>query len=282
MHLSESCSLSPRGNIQILQINNSFAQAEIALLGAHILSFKPKHDGRERLWLSEAAIFDGKHAIRGGIPICWPWFGDHPQKAQGQNVPAHGFVRTQTWQVVSCVENSAGTQLVLQPTTSEGAGFAGQTTLSLTVDIGATLSIKLTTTNIGQHSCSLSLALHSYFSVSAISHCMLEGLSSDYLDKTRAMQTYACPSPYVFTQETDRVHLCQPQQVTICDNRGNIDIAHAGHDSIVVWNPWSEKSTSMKDMADDGYQTMLCVETALTQGYQLQAQASHTLQQIIY
>jgi glucose-6-phosphate 1-epimerase len=282
MHLFESCSLSSRGNIQTLQINNRFAQAEIALFGAHILSFIPKHDGRERLWLSEAAIFDGKQAIRGGIPVCWPWFGDHPQKAQGQNFPAHGYVRTQQWQIIKCADNADGTQVVLQPTTTEGAGFAGQTSLSLTVDIGSSMSIKLTTSNIGQHACSLSAALHSYFSVSAISQCSLHGLSRDYLDKTRAMQTYACPSPYVFAQETDRVHLCQPQQVSIHDSRGNTDIAHAGHDSIVVWNPWSAKSISMQDMADDGFQTMLCVETALTQAYTLQAQASHTLQQVIY
>jgi glucose-6-phosphate 1-epimerase len=278
MNLSDSITIITRDNIQILRIDNDFASAEIALFGGHILSFKAKHDGRERLWVSEKATFDGKKAIRGGVPICWPWFGDHPTNKQ---FPAHGYVRNQAWELLNCKETDAGTSLSLIPKTSAGDGFTGKAQLTLIVHIGKQLNIQLHTTNLGNTDFTFNCALHSYFVISDITQCELIGLSGQYIDKTQGYKYFDTPAPYKFNQETDRVHLQQPSTLTINDKANQIKIGSTGHDSIVVWNPWRDKSISMSDMADDSYLSMICVETTITQGRTLEASQTHILEQII-
>lgn len=278
MLLTDSTNIITRDNIQILQINNVFASAEISLFGGHILSFKPKHDDRERLWVSQNSLFDGKKAIRGGIPICWPWFGEH---VTNKNLPAHGYVRTQRWEILNSEDSETGTIISLQPILSDGDGFEGKAQLTLVVHIGNQLKIQLRTTNIDDKPFTYHCALHSYFAISDIKQCQLIGLSEQYLDKTRGYQKFKTPRPYRFTEETDRVHLEQPTTLTIIDNQVKTQIQSSGHDSIVVWNPWQEKSISMGDMADDSYMTMLCVETAITEGQEVAPNKTHVLEQVI-
>jgi glucose-6-phosphate 1-epimerase len=278
MLLTDSTSIITRGNIQVLQIDNLFAKAEISLFGGHLLSFIPKHDNRERLWVSDNAIFDGKRAIRGGIPVCWPWFGDH---TSNNNVAAHGYVRAQTWEILNIEGTDAGTILTLRPQTSSGIGFEGNAQLSLTVHVGQELAIQLHTTNLGEIPLTYHCALHSYFAISDINQCELLGLSEQYSDKTRGYHMFKTPQPYRFNEETDRVHLQQPRTLTIADGEIKTEILSLGHDSIVVWNPWQDKSVSMADMADDSYLTMLCVETAITQGQEVAPKTTHVLEQII-
>ena len=284
MLLANSCSIITRDKVQILQVDNIFAVAEIALLGGQLLSFTPKHDQQERIWLSKAAVMDGKQAIRGGVPVCWPWFGDHEIKQQhpdNTDFPSHGYVRTQQWHIVTTSDSEVGTQIVLQPLNSQGAGFSGEVELTLILDINQQCSMQLLTTNIGQESFSYRCALHSYFAVNNINDCSVTGLSGNYLDKTRGMQRFDTPTHYRFEEETDRVHLCQPSKVLIKEGNKTIEVQSKGHDSIVVWNPWQDKSISMKDMENDGYLTMLCVETAITQGQVVEAGQTHILQQIV-
>jgi glucose-6-phosphate 1-epimerase len=278
MILTDSTTILTRGNIQLLHIENAFASAEISLFGGHILSFKPKHDNRERLWVSQNALFDGKKAIRGGVPICWPWFGDHTNNA---DLAAHGYVRTQKWEILSTEETDTGTVITLKPQTSEGDGFEGKTQLTLVVHVGHELNIQLRTTNLADTLLTYNCALHSYFAIPNINQCELLGLSEQYSDKTRDYQMFDTPTPYRFHEETDRVHLQQPRKLTIIDGQLKTDILSSGHDSIVVWNPWQDKSISMGDMANDSYLTMLCVETAITQGQEVRAGETHLLEQII-
>lgn len=278
MLLSSSTSITTRSQVQVVQINNSFASAEISLFGGHLLSFKPKHDARERLWLSENALFDGKKAIRGGVPICWPWFGGH---ASREDLAAHGYVRTQTWEVIDSEDLTTGTKLVLQPLTSIGEGFDANAQLKLVITVGKQLSIQLHTTNLGSNTFTYNCALHSYFAIDDINRCELAGLSGQYSDKTKQHQIFTTPTPYTFTAETDRVHLEQPHKLNIVDTDIHTDIASGGHDSIVVWNPWQDKSASMDDMANDSFKTMLCVETAITQGQEVKPGEIHILEQII-
>jgi glucose-6-phosphate 1-epimerase len=278
MLLTDTTTIMTRDNIQILYINNAFASAEISLFGGHILSFKPKYDHRERLWVSQNALFDGKKAIRGGIPICWPWFGEHKSIT---NLAAHGYVRTQTWQVLSCEETDTATTVTLKPQTSADDGFEGDAQLTLVLHFGQQLTIQLLTTNLGNTPITYNCALHSYFAISDIKQCELLGLSEQYSDKTRGYQIFNTPQPYRFNEETDRVHQEQPKTLTITDGENKTDVLSSGHDSLVVWNPWQAKSISMADMADDGYLTMLCVETAVTQGQEVAPKATHILEQII-
>lgn len=278
MLLTDSMSIATQDTIQIVKIENEFAHAEISLFGGHILSYTPKHDGRNRLWVSENAIFDGKKAIRGGVPICWPWFGPH---STNQQVAAHGYVRTQKWQIIGSDESSAGTTIKLQPQTSSGEGFEGQAQLTLVVQIGQQLNIALHTTNIGTDTFSFNCALHSYFAINDIHQCELKGLSGQYSDKTRHQQVFDTPQPYHFNEETDRVHLQKPQVLSITDNTLKTQVSSSGHDSVVVWNPWQDKSISMGDMADNSYLTMLCVESAITQGKTLAPNETHILEQVV-
>ena len=275
---TDPSNIMTRDNVQVLHISNAFATAEISLLGGHILSFKPKHDNRERLWLSENALFDGKKAIRGGIPICWPWFGEHKSDS---SAAAHGYVRTQIWQILSTKETETGTTITLKPQTSAGVSFEGDAQLTLAVHVGKQLNIQLRTTNLGDTPLSYNGALHTYFAISDIHQCELLGLSEQYSDKNRGYQMFDTPKPYRFDEETDRVHLQKPRTLTIIDKQINTDILSSGHDSIVVWNPWQDKSISMQDMADDSYLTMLCVETAITQEQEVLPKKTHILEQII-
>ena len=279
MLLTDSASIITRDKVQVLQINNSFSKAEISLFGGHILSFIPKHDGRDRLWLSDNAIFDGIKAIRGGIPICWPWFGAHDSNT---DVAAHGFVRTQTWEIINTEETDTGTTITLKPPTSVGDGFEGNAQLTLVVHVGKQLNIQLCTTNLDDSPLTYNCALHSYFAISDIKQCELLGLSEQYSDKTRDFQMFDSPQPYQFNEETDRVHQEQPRTLTIIDEQNKTEILSSGHDSIVVWNPWQNKSISMGDMADDSFLTMLCVETAVTQKQEVLAHSTHILEQTIY
>lgn len=278
MITNDSTTISTRSKIQVLQIDNGFATAEISLFGGHILSFKPKHDERDRLWVSENAIFNGKNAIRGGIPICWPWFGPH---ATRKDVAAHGFVRNQSWEIIENQNTINGTTIALQPETTVGEGLEGVAQLRLVVKVGKQLSIQLHTTNIGDKPFTYNCALHSYFAINNINTCELKGLSGQYSDKTQAQQIFETPTPYKFSAETDRVHLVQPHNLYIVDSNTQTEITSQGHDSIVVWNPWQDKSISMSDMADDSYLTMLCVETAVTQNQEVKAGETHILEQTI-
>lgn len=306
MQLSKSVELQSASNqVDILVIDNHLATAKISLHGGHILSFRPKSDNRERLWLSQIAVLDGSKAIRGGIPICWPWFGDYSSNpeaskaAPAEEKPAHGTVRRQQWYIVDCVDTRDGTQITLKPESAVGPGFDadGDVDLQLTVFIGNELKVQLTTKNMGTKAFEFGGALHSYFNIEDISQTQLHGLSGDYLDKTlssydkassnegssnRGSLPQATPETYTFNKETDNIHLSTEQHLSISTVNFSIDVESKGHDSIVVWNPWVEKSAAMVDMQAEGYQSMLCVEAAITQGITLAANEQHTLTQIIH
>jgi glucose-6-phosphate 1-epimerase len=284
MKLATSASIIRRQGIDILVINNSFANAQVSLLGAHVLSYKPASDHRDRLWLSEAADLDGQHAIRGGVPICWPWFSNLNSNSHGQgdaDLPAHGYVRKQIWQVTQCSDTDTGTQITLEPGTAEGKGFDGHAKLQMKLFVGETLCMQLITTNIGAKSFSYTAALHSYLAIGDIDQVRLLGLSGNYLDKTRQGGSYPSPEPYVIEQETDRIHLCTVKKVDINHALGSTAVTSDGHDCWVVWNPWQDNSISMADMTDTGFKHMLCVETAITQGQTLAPGEQHILQQVI-
>lgn len=268
------------GQIEVIHIENEYANANISLFGAHVMSFIPKSDNRDRLWMSSEAIYDGKAPLRGGIPICWPWFSDRYPEANA-DLPAHGYVRDQNWTLVSTEDTFEGTLLVLHPGHSVGPGFPYKTALQVTILVGQSLKISVVTTNLENKDIRLTGALHTYFAVSDISDVILHGITGHYFDKTRKYQQFNTPKHYEFDEETDRVHQCKANHITINFDKKVTEVNSQGHDSIVVWNPWAANSESMKDMPDDGYRHMLCVETAITDGIALSQQQSHALVQTI-
>lgn len=273
-HVSQST--SDKG-LTLINVDNQSASAVLSLYGGHMLSFVPRADNRERLWLSPDAVMDGTKAIRGGIPVCWPWFGNHQQPG----LPAHGYLRTQPWTILRIDDNAKCTELVLQPTQASGKGFIGEADVSLLIRVSEQLSISLVTRNTGHSLFEFSAALHSYFSVSDISQVQIQGLSGQYIDKTQQNNLQPTPCPYAISGETDRIHLCIADEALLEDNAQQTVIGSSGHDSIVVWNPGPQKAAEMADMPQQEYQHMLCIETAVTQGKTLQSGETHTLTQII-
>jgi glucose-6-phosphate 1-epimerase len=267
------------GDMPQIQVHTAMAQASIALYGGQVLSYQPVGMA-ELLYLSEQAIFEQGKAIRGGIPICWPWFGGDPLKIGRQ---AHGFARNLYWDVLSVTESEQGVEIVLglhsNATTQQW--WQAEFDLRQTIKIGASLDIELTTKNTGSSVLTLSEALHSYFSVSDVSQISVEGLNQiDYLDKTTGFSQHTQQGDIKFEQETDRVFLSGLSPLTIVDPalKRKIIIEHQGANNAVVWNPW-DKAAALKDMPDTDYQAFVCVETAnaLAESVSLAAGESHTM-----
>lgn len=265
----------------MLTVENAHATAQISLFGGQVLQFRPSHDGRERLFLSSRAILDGSKSIRGGIPVCWPWFGAYKGPSPQAGLPAHGYARMRRWELTERVEDAAGTRLHLELPETKGPGFEGTAGLELEIFIGRQLRVALHTTNTGAAPFPLSAALHTYFAVSDIRQLQLNGLSGSYSDKTQDWAMLPTPSPYRFHAETDRIHLLAAEHLQIADQNQVTDIHSNGHDSIVVWNPWSTGSLNFADLRPEDYLGFLCVETALTQGFVLEPGRQHVLQQTI-
>jgi glucose-6-phosphate 1-epimerase len=268
--------LSPQ--LTCLEIENAHATATISLLGAQVLSFKPKHDGRERLFVSDRAIMDGSKPVRGGIPVCWPWFGAHKGNA---TFPAHGFVRTRHWNLIGNEDYDEYTRIILEAPDTRHPGFEGTVAVTVEVLVGRELTVKIHSRNAGNAPCKLTMALHTYFSINDVRDCELEGLSGTYSDKTQNWALLPTPVPYRFSAETDRIHLQAAPELRIVEPRHVTKIRSSGHDSIVVWNPWSTGVGAFADMSSEGWTKMLCVETASTQGLELTPGAMHTLAQSI-
>ena len=268
-------------NTVMISITTPQASAQICTYGAQVLSYKPTAASEYMLFLSpQSAYGDGK-AIRGGVPICWPWFGDDPS---GHGRPAHGFARNQVWQVIDTRQQDDGTvsvSLQLLPTELSRQYWHCQFALQFTVTIGDTLKMALTTENRDHESFVISQALHTYFNIGDIETLHLRGLDNyHYLDKTLNFAEKLQQGDVYFVAETDRIYLHSPDQLYIEDevlNRRVIIESH-GSQTTVVWNPWN-KVVILKDMLNDAYQQFICVETAnaADDSIELAPGQSHTL-----
>jgi D-hexose-6-phosphate mutarotase len=214
------------------------------------------------LWMSGSSYFESGKPIRGGIPICWPWFGGHPSD---KNKPSHGFARIADWRVAEIDSRQNGTLIALHlsekdiPENFREFPFE----VKLEVLVGRELQVALVIVNTGKEKMSFSAALHSYFNISDITAVTLEGLEEckylDTLDHIFKTQR----GKITFNKETDNVYL-NTEATCIIDDPGfsrRIKIAKSGSRSTVVWNPWVEKSKRMADFGDEEYHNMLCVET---------------------
>ena len=254
-------------------------RAEIALFGAHVTSYIK--DGCEKLFVSELAKLDGSRPIRGGIPVCWPWFGQlHPDIKQ--HGIAHGLVRNQMWQIIAQIQTNTMASVTLEPTDTGHALWPEGLSCQVKVTLTDALKIELITHNNSNTPSPLSAALHTYFTVCDISTTAITGVAGAFTNNLNSTLHKTSPELYVFTEETDRVHQSTTPKTTIKTNGNTLHIVeHQGHDSLVVWNPWLDKATGFVDMADDEYQKFVCIETALTQGYEIAPGQTHNLVQII-
>ncbi|WP_318439232.1 D-hexose-6-phosphate mutarotase [Photobacterium leiognathi] len=272
--LSDHVTVCEYQGINIIRVIHPLAEAGISLHGGHLIWFKPAGE-KDIIWLSENAEFDTQKAIRGGIPVCWPWFG----KA---GTPSHGFARTSQWTLQEHRENENGVIVSLQLEDNEEtrALWPYKFNNVLTFEIGTELKVSLTSTNTDSQPWSYGGALHTYFDIADINNIEITGMGSTYLDSTQ--QGKACEGGDVltFTSETDRVYTQPEATITINDknNERNILVTNEGHNAAVIWNPWQELSISMGDMADNSFETMVCVESTIHQpSIELAPGQSHTL-----
>ena len=244
-----------------LEVDNKYAHAKIALQGAHVFEYKAV-DKPALLWCSKKANFEKGKAIRGGVPICFPWFGKHEEDS---TLPQHGFARTSLWKVIEEKERDDGTthiKLELTSTKESLKVWAYAFSVILEVHIGSMLSLSLQIHNSGTKPFKVSTALHTYLAISSVDSVVVHGLEdTPYYDAlSDTMSTHS--APLQIDKEIDRVYRTNAEHLILKDVTHSTRIESKGSHSLVVWNPWKEKSKSMKDMCNDSYETMLCLETA--------------------
>lgn len=261
--LTAHCTLShhPAGQ-PLLTVDNGYARAEISLFGAHVLSYQ-RHDEPASIWLSDKAVLDGSKPIRGGIPLCWPWFGPAPARV-GSSKPSHGFARTSLWTLDGVSDHGDGTLVHLSLRDNEATRQLWPHAFELELDVlvGKELALVLTTRNTGKEPLVYGGALHTYLQISAPEAVSVSGLGEPYADKLtgqNGQQQGALP----LNGPLDRVYWQPDAQVSIQDGERQTRVVSGNHDSVVVWTPWLEGASAMADMSDDGYRTMLCVEAAI-------------------
>ncbi len=254
------------GGLPMIDIRNAHATARVSLYGAQVLAFQPRGE-RDLLFLSERAAYQPGKAIRGGVPVCWPWFGPDPQ---GLGRPAHGLARTRQWQLRGSANRPDGqTRLTLglRDDDQTRALWPHAFDLSLDITVGRTLHLALCTRNTGSTPMTLTQALHSYFAVADIHQTRVEGLDGcTYTDKARvaggAQRLQA--GPVHFSGEVDRVYARVPADLRIDDGAGQrtVRVRAEGSQTAVVWNPGPDISAGMADLDDDAWRRFVCVETA--------------------
>ena len=270
-HLS-SINIELHKDLMAIAVNNKAANALVFLQGAQVAEYQA-HGKPKSLWLSEANRFQAGEPLRGGIPICWPWFGDlasNPAIIQDQfestaNAKAHGFARNISWQLDAVKEISpAITNLHLSADCPKGSDshwpFAAR--LELIVSIGLQLKLSFKVINTDDRDFHYSSALHSYFAINHIDNVSVSGLENcEYLDKTQGGQRQQAANIHI-DSEVDRIYLNTGNNISLLDGPLKTSLESAGSNSAVLWNPWQEKAKNLSQFNDLDYQKMICVETA--------------------
>ncbi len=273
------------------RIRHGQAELLVAQQGAHILSYQLA--GQPPLiWLNDEAVFKTGKSIRAGVPVCWPWFGNfarNPQSVQAMRTSneapsAHGFVRAMDWELggIEAEGESLKVEFLLPYPEGGFPGWPHQVDLTLSIRLDEQLHIQLTSHNRGSETVSISQALHSYFAVSDVREVHVEGVDGlSYIETLDNWKTITQTGDLRFTGETDRIYLDVPPQLRIVDPawERRIVLTSTGSRTTVIWNPWIDRAAAFSDMADDGWQRMLCIETANVMGdvVNLAPGASHTL-----
>jgi len=244
--------------LELIVVDHPQVKASFALQGAHLLSFKPAGE-EEVLWLSGNTPFKNGVALRGGVPVCWPWFGP----AQQQGLPAHGIARILPWTLTAHNEDENGVVLTFELQSSDATReqWPHDFTLFARFKLCQTCEIELE----AHGEFETTSALHTYFNVGDISAVKVSGLGDRFIDKVNnAQEDMLADGVQTFPDRTDRVYLNPEACSVIHDGALNraIEVIHHHHSNVVGWNPGPALSVSMADMPDDGYKTFVCVESA--------------------
>lgn len=251
------------GGLLKVQVARPDVAGEMYLHGGHVTSWQPA-GFTEMLFVSDHSRWQDGRAIRGGVPVCFPWFGSRPDDAEA---PAHGFVRSKAWQLESVIESENGVTVSMctEAAPDTRRWWPDPFHLLHRATFGAALlQLELVVTNTGSSVMRFEEALHTYFLIGNIGQVRVRGLDGiHYLDKTDRGQTKVQRGDVTVTSETDRVYLETTGAVAIDDDvlRRRTRIVKEHSLSTVVWNPWVDKARALSDLRDDDWTRMVCVET---------------------
>lgn len=244
-----------------------FGEARVVVsgYGAHVLSYQTE-PGQELLWVSPRAVWQQQTPIRGGVPICWPWFGVAASAFQttAAKLPNHGLARTALWQLSAKGQDATASWLRFSLELAALPHDAAAVTLHYDVRLSEQLELTL-------HCDSPVLqqaALHSYFQVPDSNQSVVEPLPLQWQDKVAAAERQSSQASLQFSGEIDRIYPATAALLTLSsrnDTNSNslqLSIQQQGHDASVLWNPGAARSRNVPDLADDSYQHFVCVETA--------------------
>lgn len=251
-------SLRKNDELGVIVIDHPQVRASVALQGAHLLSWKPAAE-EEVLWLSDNTPFKQGKALRGGVPVCWPWFGP----AENPDLPAHGFARNLPWTLSAHNEDASGVSLTfeLQSNDETRKLWPHDFTLYARYRLGKTCEMELE----AHGEFETTAALHTYFNVGDIGQVKVSGLGNPFIDKVLGgAEGRLTDGVQTFPDRTDRLYLAADDCSVIHDPslKRSINVVHHHQSNVVGWNPGPALSVSMGDMPNDGYKTFVCVETA--------------------
>jgi glucose-6-phosphate 1-epimerase len=274
------------GGFPLICIDNEYARAEICGYGGQVLSYRPESEDEDLLFVSDRAYFQPGKAIKGGIPVCWPWFGPDPA---GRGRPDHGFVRARHWRLLATearVDGSTRVRLGCRDDEISRALWPHAFALELEVTVGPVLELALITRNTGEQPMTVTQGLHTYFRVGDVRRAQVLGLAGyEYIDKVASITTLPRPArgaagsagdpvdvriaqsgPINFDGPVNRIYLDTAERLVIDDPSlgRQILIDREASRSAVVWNPWVDQSRQMGDFGDEEYLRMVCVETTNT------------------
>jgi glucose-6-phosphate 1-epimerase len=267
-------------DLVFITVSNKYADADICLYGAHVTSFKPRNS-MEILWMSPDSSFEEGTPIRGGIPVCFPWFGPHktdPEK------PQHGFARLMYWDLLETATLPSGETMVrLQLCSSEETKTYWEYDFcaEMKIIIGTTLNVTLKVTNTSEVPFEYTCALHSYFSLSAIENLSIEGLEGTSYFNQLTGEKDVQKEYFLHIQEPlTRHYLGTETPVVIEDSAFNrrIKVDKSGSKVTTVWNPGEETCAKIGDLPDDAWETFVCVEATNAFDFPVQLAAGESFE----
>lgn len=278
--MTSTCERTIVNGLPAVRVTAPHASGLVYLQGAHVAEWQPTGQAPV-IWMSPNAVYAPGKALRGGVPICFPWFGanaEHPQ------YPAHGFARTREFEYRGARESSDHVELdfVLDSDEQTKTLFPFSFSARLRVSFGATLELEFSVTNTDSQPFGFEEALHSYFAVADVREASVSGLhGARYTDKVRDLAVFTEEAGALhFSGETDRVYE-SAATCSIADPKGNrsLVITKRNSEATVVWNPWAERAAQMADLGASSWTSLLCVESANVgkSRVRLEAGAMHAL-----
>ena len=258
VHFGEGINSMPK-----VELTFDTAILELYLQGAHITRYQPAA-GIEVLWMSDSALYQPGKALRGGIPLCWPWFGAH---ADNPDLPQHGYARTSQFQVSSTKADHQATSIILTLDAAQAPWpeWENRAALEFEIRLSDSLWMEMRSCNLSASPLILSNALHSYFAISQRQQVAIPAVTGlTYLDKLQDYLPRQQASEITLKSEVDRVYQAPPATIDLLDQGHGINtsIESWGNSNLVIWNPGEQKARQMKDFDDHGFEKMICIEPA--------------------